>query len=256
VFAQRVSGRDHWYGNFGHYCDDSPYTGAALLKRDGKRFAFGEGGRLCRLNLRTGRLQILLDDRAAGSGSAGPLRRTEDSVLVPSGRFRGVPLYEIDIDGGGLRQLTDGPDNDIEPTYTPDGGIVFCSSRCHRFVPCWRTQVATLYRCDADGRTCACSRIMPNRKTRPGCLPEGRVLYTRWEYVDRNQLLYHHLWTVNPDGSGLMVYFGNQHPGIAMLDAKPIPGGGKVVACFSPGHGREEHVGAVTVVDPRLGPMP
>ena len=53
VFAQRVSGRDHWYGNFGHYCDDSHYTDLALLKRDGKRFAFGEGARLRRLNLHT-----------------------------------------------------------------------------------------------------------------------------------------------------------------------------------------------------------
>ena len=34
----------------------------------------------------------------------------------------------------------------------------------------------------------------------PWMLPDGRVLYMRWEYVDRNQLLYHHLWTVNPDG--------------------------------------------------------
>jgi hypothetical protein len=27
VFAQRVSGRDHWYGNFGHYCEtESPHA--------------------------------------------------------------------------------------------------------------------------------------------------------------------------------------------------------------------------------------
>jgi hypothetical protein len=39
-----------------------------------------------------------------------------------------------------------------------------------------------------------------------------------------------------------------------MLDAKPIPGTKKVVASFSPGHGRPEHMGFVTVVDPTLGP--
>ena len=54
VFAHRVSGRDHWYGNFGHYSDDSHYTDVAIIKRNGKRFAFGEGARLCRLNLRIG----------------------------------------------------------------------------------------------------------------------------------------------------------------------------------------------------------
>jgi hypothetical protein len=85
-------------------------------------------------------------------------------------------------------------------------------------------------------------------------LPDGRVLYMRWEYVDRSQVHYHHLWSTNPDGTGQMVYYGNMHPGIAMLDAKPIPGTDKIVASFSPGHGRPEHLGHVTVVDPDLGP--
>ena len=45
VFAQRVSGRDHWYGNFGHYCEtESPYTNNALIKTADNRYAFGEGG--------------------------------------------------------------------------------------------------------------------------------------------------------------------------------------------------------------------
>jgi hypothetical protein len=76
----------------------------------------------------------------------------------------------------------------------------------------------------------------------------------RWEYVDRSQVHYHHLWTMNPDGTGQTVFYGNLHPGICMLDAKPIPGTGKVVASFSPGHGRPEHLGYVTIVDPRRGP--
>jgi len=62
------------------------------------------------------------------------------------------------------------------------------------------------------------------------------------------------LWTVNPDGTGQMTYFGNEFAGTAMLDAKPIPGSEKIVASFSPGHGRHEHYGHVTVVDPKNGP--
>jgi hypothetical protein len=255
VFAQRVSGRDHWYGNFGHYCDDSPYTNAALLQRDGKRFAFGEGGRLCCLNLRTGQLRVLLEDPRGGIRD--PQVHYDGNKILFSYRPGGSEayhLYEINTDGSGLTQLTDGPDNDIEPVYTPDGGIVFCSSRCHRFVPCWRTQVATLYRCDADGGNVRMLSNNAETENTPWMLPDGRVLYMRWEYVDRNQLLYHHLWTVNPDGTGVMVYFGNQHPGLVMLDAKPIPGTGRVVASFSPDHGRAEHMGWITIVDPRNGP--
>jgi hypothetical protein len=257
VFAQRVSGRDHWYGNFGHYCDDSHYTDRALIQRGGKRFAFGEGARLCRLNLRTGQLQILLDDPRGGIRD--PHVHYDGRKILFSYRPGGSEayhLYEIGIDGSGLRQLTDGPENDIEPIYTPDGSLLFCSSRCHRFVPCWRTQVAVLYRCDGDGRNLRMLSNNAEQENTPWMLPDGRVLFMRWEYVDRNQLTFHHLWTVNPDGSGVMVYFGNQDPldRAALLDAKPIPGTNKVVASFSPGHGRHEHLGYISVIDPSQGP--
>ena len=257
VFAQRVSGRDHWYGNFGHYCDDSHYTDGALIERDGKRFAFGEGARLCRFNLRTGRLKVLLEDPRGGIRD--PNVHYDGQKILFSYRPGGSEtyhLYEIDIDGSGLRQLTGGPDNDIEPIYLPDGGIMFCSSRCHRFVPCWRTQVAVLYRCDGDGGNIRMMSNNAEQENTPWMLPDGRALFMRWEYVDRNQLTYHHLWTVNPDGTGVMVYFGNQDPldRAALLDAKPIPNTHKVVVSFSPNHGRQEHLGYISVIDPTLGP--
>lgn len=256
VFAQRVSGRDHWYGNFGHYCEtESSYSNSALMTKGDMRFAFGEGGRLCRLNLRTGELTVLLDDPTGGVRD--PNVHYNGRKILFSYRKGGTEtyhLYEIGVDGSGLKQLTDGPDNDIEPVYTPDGRIVFCSSRCHRFVPCWRTQVATLYGCDADGSNVRMLSNNAEQENTPWMMPDGRILYMRWEYVDRNQMLYHHLWTINPDGTGVMVFFGNQHPGIAMLDAKPIPGTDKVVAVFSPSHGLAEHMGPIAVVDPSRGP--
>ena len=88
----------------------------------------------------------------------------------------------------------------------------------------------------------------------PWPLPDGRVLYTRWEYVDRSQVDYHHLWTSNPDGTNQTVLYGNLHPGTVMIDAKPIPNSRKLVSIFSPKHGRREHDGAITVVDPSAGP--
>jgi len=256
VFAQRVSGNDHWYGNFGHYCEtESPYSQRAMTKEGDMWYAFGKGGRLCRLNLRTGKLTVLLDDPEGGIRD--PNVHYDGKKILFSyrkGNSKTYHLYEINVDGTYLRQLTDGPDNDIEPIYTPDGGIVFCSSRCHRFVPCWRTQVATLYRCDADGQNIRMISNNAEQENTPWMMPDGRVLYMRWEYVDRHMMLYHHLWTINPDGAGVMVFFGNQHAGGVMIDAKPIPGSGKVVASFSPGHGRTEHEGIVTIVDPGRGP--
>lgn len=256
VFAVRVSGRDHWYVNFGNYADRSPdITDRAFKFEEGVYWGYGEGGRLCRLNLRSGKLKVLLDDPKGGVRDP-QLSYDGQRILFAYRRAGEHPfhLYEINVDGSSLRQLTDGQDDDIEPTYCPDGSIVFCSSRCRRFVNCWHSRVATLYRCDADGKNIRLLSSNNDHDNTPWVLDDGRIVYMRWEYVDRSQVHYHHLWTMNPDGTGQTVYYGNLHPGIAMLDAKPIPGTNKIVASFSPGHGRYEHAGHVTVVDPARGP--
>ncbi len=163
-------------------------------------------------------------------------------------------LYEINGDGTVLKQLTSGPFDDFEPAYLPDGGIVFVSSRCKRWVNCWLTQVAVLHRCDADGANLRALSSNNEQDNTPWPMSDGRILYTRWEYVDRSQVHFHHLWAANPDGTAQMTWFGNLHPGITMIDARPIPGTDKIVASFSPGHGQREHDGVVTVVDPKGGP--
>ncbi len=267
VFAVRPYGPDgHYYANFGYYC----------LNPAEKAYSQG-GGSLRRLNLRTSKVTTLLDDPAGGVRD--PQVHYGGKKILFSYRKGGgehYHLYEINVDGTGLRQLTDGPFDDIEPTYMPDGSIVFCSSRCNRWVLCWKVPVAILYRCDADGNNIRMLSSNAVTENTPAVLPDGRLLYTRWEYVERSQLCYHHLWTVNADGTGQMAFFGNMHPigmeyklaqrvgkevrynnvpgAVAMLDAKPIPGTGEVVAIFSPGHGRREHQGFVTVIDPRRGP--
>jgi hypothetical protein len=244
VFAARALGDDpHWYANFG-----------STLPIAGWRTT-GHGGRLCRLDLRTGKVTILLDDPEGGVRD--PAVHYGGKTILFSYRKGKSPhylLHTIRADGSGLRQLTDGPYDDVEPVWLPDGGIMFVSTRCNRCVNCHITQTAILYRCDADGSNVRPLSSNNEHDNTPWLLPSGQVLYTRWEYVDRNQMAFHHLWIMNPDGTRQTVFFGNQHPGTTMIDAKPIPGSHRVVASFSPGHGIIEHAGVVTVVDPRCGP--
>jgi len=244
IFACRQLNYDpHWYANFGYYADNA------------ERKAYRAMGRLCKLNLITGQVTVLLDDPQGTVRD--PQVHYDGSKILFSYRKGGTEnynLYEINADGSGLRQLTDGLYDDIEPTYLPDGSIVFCSSRCHRWVGCWLTHVAILYRCDADGSNIRPISSNSEHENTPWPLPDGRVLYQRWEYVDRSQVHYHHLWTTNPDGTGQMIYYGNLHPGTVMIDAKPIPNTEKIVAIFSPGHGRREHEGQITIVTPKAGP--
>ncbi|NQT21391.1 MAG: PD40 domain-containing protein, partial [Planctomycetes bacterium] len=151
--------------------------------------------------------------------------------------------------------LTSGPFDDIEPTYMPDGRIMFCSTRCNSWVACGWYKVTTLHCCDGDGGNLRkISSNIVNEDT-PWVLPDGRVLYMRWEYVDRNNLKYQHLWTTNPDGTCQTVFFGNQFDdGGVYCDAKPIPGTNRVVYVHSPGHGLPDHQGVLMTVDPRNGP--
>jgi len=244
VFAVRPYGNDgHWYANFGYWVSDPD------------RKMYGIGGRLCRMNLRTRKVTDILADEQGGIRD--PQVHYDAQKILFSYRKGGTDhyhLYEIKLDGTGLRQLTDGDCDDIEPIYLPDGDILFCSSRCNRYVQCWYTHVAVLYRCGPDGENVRLISANVEHDNTPWLLPDGRVLYTRWEYVDRSQVSFHHLWTANPDGTGVMNYFGNLIPGLLMIDAKPIPGTQKVVAVFSPGHGRQSHAGNIAIIDPSAGP--
>ena len=256
VFAARgVNPTDgHWYANFGYYSHDPD------------RKAYAEGTKLYRFNLRARELKALLADPRGGVRD--PQVSYDGSKILFSYRPGGTEqyhLYELAVDDVAanpkseignpkLKRLTSGPFDDIEPAYLPDGGIVFVSSRCKRWVNCWLTQVAVLHRCDADGSNIRALSSNNEHDNTPWPLPDGRILYTRWEYVDRSQVHFHHLWAANPDGTAQMTWFGNLHPGITMIDAKPIAGTDKIVASFSPGHGQREHDGVVTVVDPKGGP--
>ncbi|HJN15956.1 MAG TPA: hypothetical protein QGH10_10715, partial [Armatimonadota bacterium] len=244
VFATRGIDPDgHWYANFSYWSNNPTRT------------LYHEGGQLYKLDLKTGHAVALIDDPAGGVRD--PQVHYDGEKILFSYRKGGQPfyhLYEINTDGTGLRQLTDGPYDDIEPTYLPDGDIIFCSSRCNRMVNCYYVRVAVLYRCDGGGGDIRPLSANVEQDNTPWVLADGRVIYQRWEYVDRSQVAYHHLWTANPDGTEQMVFYGNLNPSTVMIDAKPMPNSRSVVASFSPGHGRREHEGHITIVDPGAGP--
>ena len=244
VFATRTQiAEGHWYANFGYYAPEDA------------RPCYGVGGRLVKLDLGTGATQLLVDDVAGTVRD--PAVHYDGRTIVFSWRKGGTDqfhLYSILADGTGLKQLTDGIYDDIEPSWLPDGGIVFVSSRCKRWVNCWLTHVANIHRCDADGKNIKELSANLEQDNTPWMLPDGRLAYQRWEYVDRSQVHYHHLWTMYPDGTSQMIYFGNQHPGSVFIDAKPIPNSDEVALINSPGHGGREHVGYLATVNVRKGP--
>ncbi len=249
VFCTRLTYDDaHWYANLGYYCDDEDHKAYAGNGRP------DESG-LYLLDAATGRVRVLLDP--AGGSIRDPHMHYDGRTILFSYRRAGSDYYhlhEIQADGSGLRQITQGPYDDYEAIYLPDDHIVLVSTRSQRWVGCWMTQVGTLFRCDRNGGGLRPLSFNLEHDNTPAVLPDGRILYTRWEYVDRSQVGYHQLWTMNSDGTAVAAYFGNQQHYPLYIDAKPIPGSDEVMLIDSPGHGAPDHRGHVARVTPRQGP--
>jgi len=144
---------------------------------------------------------------------------------------RSFHLYEVDVDGKNLKQLTNSSYDDMDPIYLTDGRIMFSTSRGNSYVRCLPQSASTvLARCDADGKNIRIISRNNEPDYTPSLLADGRVLYTRWEYTERPLWRLQKLWTINPDGTGLSVYWGNAsaHPDV-MWEARAIPGSSKIM---------------------------
>ena len=162
-------------------------------------------------------------------------------------------IYEINADGTGLRQITFAKGvTDIDPLYLPDDGIVFSSTREPKYCMCNRHIMCNLFRMESDGANIHQIGKSTLFEGHGALMPDGRILYSRWEYVDRNFGDAQGLWTAFPDGTGHAVYWGNntQSPG-AVLNARVIPGAEQAICVFGSCHDRPW--GALAIIDRRLG---
>ena len=138
-------------------------------------------------------------------------------------------IFETNVDGSGLRQVTPGDDPDVDnydPCYLPDGRIMFCSTAYFTAVPCVNgsTRCANLFRMDADGANMHQLCFDQEHNWCPTVLPNGRVLYLRWEYTDTPHTHDRVLFHMNPDGTGQMEYYGsNSYWPNSLFYARPIP---------------------------------
>ncbi|MBM3889692.1 MAG: hypothetical protein FJ388_11275, partial [Verrucomicrobia bacterium] len=163
-------------------------------------------------------------------------------------------LYEMAADGSRLRQLTDGPFDDFAPRYLPDGRIVFISTRRGGFHRCGRgpCPTYTLAICNADGSEARPISFHETHEWDPAVLHDGRVIYTRWDYVDRHAVHYQQLWTIRPDGTDPRAFYGNNtlNP-VGVWEAQPVPGSSRVMATAAAHHAMT--AGSIILLDVTRG---
>jgi len=213
------------------------------------------GGSLCVLDLMTGKVTELVGELKNGVFGRFDVSFDAKRIIFDfkAEAQEGYRIYEIDIDPakgartGKLRQITFPPENekelqrlyrarahyhhgtdDMHPCYLPDGGICFISTRCQYGILCdgpddFTTTV--LYRMDADGKNMTRLSNSSVSEESPAVLLDGRIMYTRWEYVDKGSVSAKCLWSVRADGSGSAEIYGNDivDPN-TMVFGRPIPG--------------------------------
>jgi len=181
-------------------------------------------------------------------------------------------IYEVNVDGTGLgpsrgsgrgelaepRQLTSGPYDDLMPTYLPDGGIAFCSTRRRGYARCFggqfsrRWHVYTLHRMDRDGKNIRTLSFHDTNEWFPAVANTGHILYARWDYIDRDAVTHQNLWATRPDGTNPVALWGNATASPhCTFQLQPIPGSSKIVFTASAHHSIAG--GSIAIVDPNLG---
>ncbi|HNQ88874.1 MAG TPA: discoidin domain-containing protein [Verrucomicrobiota bacterium] len=199
-----------------------------------------------------------------------------DKANVPEDAF--YHLFEMGIDGTGLRQLTRGKYDDFDGRYLPDGRIVFLSTRRGQSVQVTgRTAAATverpdlpdiyvrcggdasrpvavytLHTMDPDGGDIRAISPFEMFEWTPEIAHDGSILHSRWDYVDRDNMPYMGLWAINPDGTNPRIVFGNYtRSPHCVFEPVPVPGSRKIVFTASAHH--SQTMGSLVLFDPDAG---
>ena len=160
-------------------------------------------------------------------------------------------IYEMDLKSRKIKQLTRLAEvSDIDPIYLPDGDIAFASTRAAKYCGCNRHIMCNLYKMSPDGANITQIGNSIEFEGTPSITRDGKILYTRWEYVDRNFSGAQGLWTCNPDGTRHALYWGQETKNPA-LNGIQIPNSSKVAAILSSCH--DIAWGALAIIDKNIG---
>jgi formylglycine-generating enzyme required for sulfatase activity/cytochrome c553 len=175
-------------------------------------------------------------------------------------------VYELALHGAtgragrAPRQVTeDWPDVDsYDACYLPDGRIIFSSTAAQNVCPCWGRSsshsAAALYLLDPGSGRVRQLCFDQDHNWCPTVMNDGRILYLRWEYTDTPHFFTRLLFTMNPDGTGQMAYYGsNSYWPNAVFDARPIPGRPSFLVGVVGGHHGTARAGELVLFDSRKG---
>jgi formylglycine-generating enzyme required for sulfatase activity len=168
-------------------------------------------------------------------------------------------IFELSTDGTGLRQVTpdDGADvSHFDPCYLADGNLLFTSTAGYLGLPCvfGSMEMVCLYRLDRETGRIRQLTFEQDSNWSPTPLPNGRVLYQRWEYSDiahsNSRLLMH----MNPDGTDQREYYGSgSYFPPSLFYARSVPDHPRRIVGIATGHHGTHRSGRLLLIDPSVG---
>ncbi|MHC4633399.1 MAG: HzsA-related protein [Planctomycetota bacterium] len=111
-----------------------------------------------------------------------------------------------------------------------------------------------MYSMAPDGSDIICISFHETHEWHPSVNNNGILVYSRWDYVDRDTNIAHHIWTCFPDGRDPRSFHGNypvrreNRPWMEM-SIRAIPGSHRYVATTGSHHGNA--FGSLVMIDPR-----
>ena len=176
-----------------------------------------------------------------------------DKNNLPEDAF--FQVYEMNLDGSGARRLTRGKYDDFDARYLPNGDIVFVSTRKGQALQCGTVSagatdgtmlpdsyvrcgggdsrpvpVFTIHRMSGDGTNLCAISAFENFEWTPSIAADGRIVYARWDYIDRFNGPFMSLWSMNPDGTNPQLVYGNytKKPQ-CVFEARSVPNSTKLI---------------------------
>jgi hypothetical protein len=234
--------------------------------------SYQPGGNLCILDLKDGSVKEIVPDMKNGVFERFDISFDAKKLVFAwkASNDVGYRIYEVNVDGTGLRQVLQPPadekdlvrrysngyhhgTDDMSPCYLPDGGICFVSTRSQYGTLCDNPDCftsTTLFRMDADGSKLRQLTTSALSEQTPIATEDGRILYSRWEYLDKGAVSVKCIWSMNPDGSGSSEVYGAD---IAlpptMTQPRGIPGEPAVYVLLGAPHFPQMGVGPVIRLD-------
>jgi len=168
-------------------------------------------------------------------------------------------VFEVGADGKGLRQVTPSEHTDVssyDPCYLPDGNVMFTSTANMQGVPCigGKSHVANmaLYN-PTTGKT----RMLCFEQDHDWCptlMPNGRIMYLRWEYTDSPHYFTRVMMSMNPDGTNQVAYYGsNSYWPNSLFFSRPVPGTATKFVGIVGGHHGIPRKGEMVIFDTAKG---